>query len=751
MRFSPLHPSSVRFRQGVFACLIATGILLSINTSPVSAQQKRSGPMTPVEDVDGLPRVLLLGDSISIGYTVPVRQMLRGQANVHRALTNCGPTTKGLEQLESWLGEAKWDAIHFNFGLHDLKYIDDDGKRVPPESGHIQVPIEEYGENLKRIAERLKKTGAKLVFCNTTPVPTGAHGRIPGDSREYNKVAADVIRSIGGIEVNDLFAFCESRLDKIQRPADVHFTREGSRQLAVQVVSKLREALSLPDPTPEFAHGVVFEDLNNNGTYESSDKPLAGVRVSNGKEIVETDEAGRYRLPAEEDDIFFVVKPRGYRTPLNENQLSQFYYVHKPYGSPAFRFAGVDSTGSLPDSIDFPLYSQKEPSQFKAIMFGDPQPRTQEEIDFIAHDVVEELIGTDASFGVTLGDIVFDDLSLFESQARMIALMGIPWYNVVGNHDINYDAPNDRLSDETFEKMFGPAYYSFDYGPVHFLVLDDVEWYIDEADGRGKYRGGLGKDQLDFIRADLNSIPEEQLVVLMMHIPLVDVGDRQELYRMIEKRPFCMSISAHTHRHEHRMIGKEDGFMAPEPHHHIINVTVSGSWWAGQKDERNIPHTIMADGAPNGYSVLSFDGNQYKSSFFAAGRPKDYQISIHAPEEVASASSDEATVYANFFNGSVKSRLEYRVGNGSWYAMTKTMEEDPYFRRVYVAEKEILKQFEDAGLDRPFRQLNTARPSAHLWKAALPPGLPPGTHLIQVRATDRHGRVYDGKRIIRVK
>ena len=97
-----------------------------------------------------------------------------------------------------------------------------------------------------------------------------------------------------------------------------------------------------------------------------------------------------------------------------------------------------------------------------------------------------------------MGDIMFDDLSLFESGARTVAMLGIPWYNVIGNHDINYDAKNDRHSDETFERVFGPAYYSFDYGPVHFLVLDDVEWLISEKSGKGKYRGGLGKTQMEF-------------------------------------------------------------------------------------------------------------------------------------------------------------------------------------------------------------------------------------------------------------
>src|SRR5690606_8316469 len=97
-------------------------------------------------------------------------------------------------------------------------------------------------------------------------------------------------------------------------------------------------------------------------------------------------------------------------------------------------------TGPLPASIDFPLYPQEEPGQFRAILFGDPQPRNQQEIDFMAHDVLPELIGTDAAFGVTLGDIAFNNLEVFEPQARAIAVLGIPWYNVIGNHDVNYDA-----------------------------------------------------------------------------------------------------------------------------------------------------------------------------------------------------------------------------------------------------------------------------------------------------------------------
>jgi hypothetical protein len=154
----------------------------------------------------------------------------------------------------------------------------------------------------------------------------------------------------------------------------------------------------------ETARGVVFHDANNNRTLEAGEKPLAGVRVSNGRDIVTTGDDGRYELSVTGDANLFVLKPRSWQAPLSEDNLPQFYYIHKPHGSPPLRYTGVAPTGPLPESVDFPLYPQREPDQFKAILFGDPQPRNLKEVEYVAHDVVEELIGTDASFGVTLGD-----------------------------------------------------------------------------------------------------------------------------------------------------------------------------------------------------------------------------------------------------------------------------------------------------------------------------------------------------------
>ncbi len=263
-----------------------------------------------------------------------------------------------------------------------------------------------------------------------------------------------MIESVGDIQVNDLHSFASGRLEQIQKPADVHFTGNGSRILGFQVARSIEQRL--PQPAQEIltATGRVFHDKNENRILDDGEQGQSGVRVSNGRDIVITDDDGRYSLEVDGDTILFVIKPSGWRTPLDENNQPQFFYIHKPQGSPVSCFPGVAPTGPLPGRIDFPLYPQNEPQQFKALLFGDPQPRNQRELDYIAHDVVEELIGTDASFGVTLGDIMFDDLNLFQPSSQLVGLIGIPWYNVIGNHDINADASEDHYSDETFERAF---------------------------------------------------------------------------------------------------------------------------------------------------------------------------------------------------------------------------------------------------------------------------------------------------------
>ncbi|MBW3622054.1 MAG: calcineurin-like phosphoesterase family protein [Armatimonadetes bacterium] len=504
--------------------------------------------------------------------------------------------------------------------------------------------------------------------------------------------------------------------------------------------------LSAAEPSPArdrpVARGTVFEDRDRDGVRDPGERGLSGVRVSNGREVVKTDRRGVWRLPHDDDTIFFVIKPRGWMTPVNEHRLPRFYYIHKPAGSPKQKYPGVEPTGPLPASIDFPLHRQKEPDRFRAVFFADPQPRNQQEIDYIAHDVVEELVGVDASFGVTLGDIMFDNLSLFGSLNSTVALIGIPWYNVIGNHDINYDSPDDKHSDETFERHYGPSYYSFDHGPVHFIVLDDIEWTGRTAAKPGAYAAGLGAEQVEFVKNDLAHVPKNQLIVLMMHIPLNQIRDRHGLYRLIENRPFTMSISGHTHYQEHRFITREGGWQGPEPHHHVVNVTVSGSWWQGAPDERGIPHALMSDGAPNGYSILTFDGTRYSIEFKAAARPAEYQMNLYAPDFVSIEETGKTEVVANVFAGSDRSRVEMRVGDGNWTPMERVRRVDPQYQR--------LKELEAGPNPPPGRRLPAARATPHIWRAMLPNNLKPGTYAIEVRETDMFGKTNTAQRRIYV-
>lgn len=512
---------------------------------------------------------------------------------------------------------------------------------------------------------------------------------------------------------------------------------------ALAVVVLFSAAGAHRGPAQEIASGVVFHDRDGDRRQDAGEEGLPGIRVSNGREIVKSDSRGRWSLPAAEDTTFFITKPRGWMTPLNQDKLPQFYYTHKPQGSPPSRYPGVAPTGRLPRSIDFALRPQREPEKFRALFFGDPQPRDQREVEYISHDVVEALIGSDASFGVTLGDIAFDNLETLEPLNRSIALIGIPWYNVIGNHDLNMDSTTDRLSDETFERIYGPPYYSFDHGPVHFIVLDDVNWIGAGAGDGPRYRGGLGREQLEWVKADLELIPRDQLVVLMMHIPLTDLDDRHELYRLIEERPYTLSVSAHTHYQEHRFITREDGWRGPKPHHHVVNVTVSGSWWSGAPDERGIPHTTMRDGAPNGYSIFSFDGTKYEIEYIPAGRPAGYQMNIYAPEQVSTADAESTDVLINVFSGSIRSRVEMRTGGGEWQETERVEVEDP----AYVQ----LKQQEQGPMPPAGRALPNVIKSPHIWRGRLPRDLKPGVRLIEVRHTDMFGRRQHGSRVITLK
>jgi hypothetical protein len=230
-----------------------------------SAQQPKSA--TPPEfvaitDDPKLPRVLLMGDSVSIAYALEVRKLLAGVANVHRVPANCGSTkvAVGYYGLQRWLPDANetWDVIHFNHGLHDLSYRfpDDRDKNArgeyasPTNGGHQNVPPVEYEKNLRQIIARLKQTGAKLIFASTTPVPESDAAKYVKDSElPYNEIAEKVMTD-EGVTWNDLWSLVKPRQAELQIPRNVHFQAKGSSVMAQQVAERIKNALSARQPKP---------------------------------------------------------------------------------------------------------------------------------------------------------------------------------------------------------------------------------------------------------------------------------------------------------------------------------------------------------------------------------------------------------------------------------------------------------------------------------------------------------------------
>jgi hypothetical protein len=388
------------------------------------------------------------------------------------------------------------------------------------------------------------------------------------------------------------------------------------------------------------------------------------------------------------------------------------------------------------------------PDTFSALFFGDTQARGLREVNFIMHDVVEECMGTDAAFGISLGDIVADDPSLFAEVSQGIGQIGIPWYNIFGNHDHDRSETENKNKDKTFRSHFGPSTYAFEFGQVVFIGLNNI--YFNPG---GKYVSRLDEDQLGFISNYLDFVPEDKLVVLMMHAPVIRTENRETLYEILKDRKHTFSISGHVHEQINVFVDAAMGWKGSEAHHHLINATVCGSWWCGLHDELGIPHATMNDGAPNGYSVITFSGNEYSIRFKAARRPADYQMNIYIPEELTWQELDTASVLVNIFAGSARSVVEMRIGkHGHWIPMEQVTAIDPECLRMHQLSPILDYKLSGVALEQELGyKMDFPSVSSHMWKAKLPSGLAEGTHTLTIRTTDMFNQTWTGNRIFRVR
>jgi len=503
--------------------------------------------------------------------------------------------------------------------------------------------------------------------------------------------------------------------------------------------------LEILDEETETATGTVFEDTNGSGKKDSGEPGIPSVLVSNQRDVVQTDAEGNYRLEVDDDDIVFVGKPADYDLPVDANRLPKFFYIHKPKGSPPLKYPGVSPTGPLPSPLDFPLLPGEKTADFDVVVFGDPQPSDLEEIGFIRDDVVAEMIDEPAvekaAFGVTLGDVMNNNLSFYDPYNQVIAQLGKTWYNVHGNHDTNQDSLNDVYSDETWHRVFGPNYYAFFQGDVLFLNLDNIYWFLGdvknektgEMEKKGTYVGKLGQTQLDWVAKVLEHHPKDGFVVVMTHIPFerewgLETQDSQGFYELVEGRK-VLSLSAHTHTQEHVFTKAHTESLSDWEMHHLINITVCGPWWKGLKDDRGIPVSTTADGVENGYTILSIQGSGYTTTYKAANKAWSYQIRISSP---VGNLGQQKQVIANVFAGSSKSQVACRIDDGPLVAMERKMMKDPFVENLAKQTEKTANKGPQAAYDK----------NTHLWVAGLPTDLSPGTHTVTVVEKDQYGNTH---------
>ena len=445
------------------------------------------------------------------------------------------------------------------------------------------------------------------------------------------------------------------------------------------------------------------------GKVHQNSTGLAGVAVTDGNNIVLTDKAGKYTLESTATAEFVYISiPRGYAIP-HEKGIAQFF---KPIRS-----------GSDKMMADFALQKLAgDDTKHTFIVWADPQmidkKDTHQLITVSAPDlkVLATQYGAN-TFAIGCGDLVWDKFELFDDYKKAVEVTGLPFFQVIGNHDMNITARADEGSAQMFKSLFGPTYYSFNRGEVHYVVLDDV-FFIGPPK---KYIGYLTEKQLQWLEQDLSYVKPGTTVVVALHIP-VDSGDqrrnnlkdeslggvvsnRAELYRLL--KPYTAHImSGHTHI-------CEKVFHENTTEH--IHGAVCGAWWTGP---------ICTDGAPSGYGVYEVSGSDVKWYYKAIGHDRNHQLRSYPKGSVAGRPDDIA---ANVWNWDPQWKIAWFENGVRQGEMQQQIGLDPLAVQLQAGLKLPAKhKWVDPTLT---DHLFFARPSANAKE-------------IRIEVTDRFGQVY---------
>ncbi|WMY78028.1 calcineurin-like phosphoesterase C-terminal domain-containing protein [Citricoccus sp. I39-566] len=531
------------------------------------------------------------------------------------------------------------------------------------------------------------------------------------------------------------------------------------------------------DETPEVLEGVVFDDLNQNSQQDEDEPGIADVSVSNGRDIVTTDEDGAYELPAFENMTAFVTQPAGYQVPVDEENVAQFHYHHLPEGSPELKYGGLEPTGALPAAVNFPLAQDEDAAAAtqECLVGGDVQTYTEEEIEYARAGAFADLAarsGYENCGALFVGDVAGDDLSLYPGIRTLTEMINGPARFLPGNHDIDFDATEQEHAFDSYRAGLGPEYYSYDVGDAHFVALNNVEYPFS---GDTTYNGAIDEEQMEWLRQDIANTPEDKLVVIAAHIPLLGFADQngtqhqtdqvKEIHELLEGRE-AISLAGHVHAIENLREGdslaswKELFDVDELPFPHLTVGAISGDWYSGEMLDDGYPTALQRDGAYPGVLTMDLEGNQVSERFTRTGDDGTDQMALglNTPayrdwfeenidaEDAAPEFEDPLTVgqdeladtwlTTNFFMGATGSTVEVSVDGGEAQAAERTQPmqgEEQYTGAEYSDPTAVQEQLVHGG--------SVADRTSHLWRLPVPEDLEAGEHTAEVTATDVHGNV----------
>ncbi len=449
--------------------------------------------------------------------------------------------------------------------------------------------------------------------------------------------------------------------------------------------------------------GQVFYDVNHNGIHDAKEKGLKDILISNGKDIVKTDKNGFYSIGANVGESIFPILPSEYIWSKSKSKVINANYLYLDPNQTV-----VKDTISWHVPVD-----KSEVSKFSVGAIGDIQVDNAEELNYAAKSIFSELDNrNDIRFNLMLGDLVNDKPELLPMMREMMDQLPSSSWTLVGNHDRNVDNP--LFMNDAFNRVNGSDNYAFNYGKIHFIVLNNIF-----ATDKKSYEGRLTDKQLQFLRNDLSYVSKEKTIVISQHIPMVATKNKQEILDLLKDYANVLILSGHTHTVSRHF------FNYPNIQELGVGATC-GNWWRGEKNTDGIPSALMQCGTPRGYFVIDFDDSKYNFRFKGVNLDATKQMTL---------TTDSNRMVVNVFGGGDSTTVSIKINDGEWIKMNRTKEVDPTVLKI--VELNHTKVYPTQG--------NTANPlrkrySSHLWEVTRPQiSKSPKPSVVLIKAQDRFG------------